>query len=222
MDKKIKLITVVGPRNETRFRLLKSFIHYVTILFLLYYCLTLFGMDTRSLLASAGLITVFIGLGAKDLITDILAGLFIIFEREFQVGDIIEVGGFTGRVIEIGIRSTRIISFTQDVKSINNRNLTNIINKTRQNSNFIIQISIPLDQDLSDVEAVLKNELPKIAEREPNIISGPEYFGVIEIVNGMMKLGIRTECAEMKKMEIRAAVNREIKNLFDDHGFKMK
>ena len=216
------LITVVGPRNETRFRLLKSFIHYVTILFLLYYCLTLFGMDTQSLLASAGLITVFIGLGAKDLITDILAGLFIIFEREFQVGDIIEVGGFTGRVIEIGIRSTRIISFTQDVKSINNRNLTNIINKTRQNSNFIIQISIPLDQDLSDVEEVLKNELPKIAEREPNIISGPEYFGVIEIANGMMKLGIRTECAEMKKMEVRAAVNREIKNLFDDHGFKMK
>ena len=181
----------------------------------------MFGFDSASLLASAGLLTLVIGLGAKDLITDILAGMFIIFENEFQVGDIIEVGGFKGRVVEIGIRSTRLVNTKQDVKSVNNRDLTNIINKTRRNSYCDVIISVDFTEDINAIEAMLNEELPKVKEKSPYIISGPTYGGVDEMSGSDMKLSIRMECLESHKFEVRAVVNREIKNLFDKYGFKL-
>jgi len=216
-----QIIMVVSPKAETLCRLIKSFVRYIGTIAVGYYCLTVFGFDSASLLASAGLLTLVIGLGAKDLITDILAGMFIIFENEFQVGDIIEVGGFKGRVVEIGIRSTRLVNTKQDVKSVNNRDLTNIINKTRRNSYCDVIISVGFSEDINAIEAMLNEELPKVKDKCPYIISGPTYGGVDEMSGRDMKLSIRTECLENHKFEVRAVVNREIKNLFDKYEFKL-
>ncbi len=215
------IVSVSSPKTETVMRILRSFVRYVGLIAAVYYSLILCGVDSRSLLASAGILTLIIGLGAQDLITDILAGLFIIFENEFQVGDIIEVNGFKGRVTEIGIRSTRLINTRQDVKSINNRNLTNIVNKTRRNSNCDVLISVGFSEDINAIEAMLNEELPKIREKCPYIISGPTYGGVDDMSGGDMVLSIRTECVESRKFDVRTVVNKEVKNLFDQYGFKL-
>ncbi len=214
-------IKMASPKSETMLRLIKSFVHYLATLMVIYYCLSQFGFDTQSLLASAGLLTLVIGLGARDLVTDILAGIFIIFEREFQVGDIIEIAGYKGRVIEIGIRTTRIINAVQDVKSINNRNLTNIVNKTRVNSFCDVIINIPFDQDIVAIEKMLNEELPKVKDQSPYIISGPTYGGIDDMSGRSIKLSIRTECLEAYKFEVRTAVNKAIKEMFDTNGFKL-
>ena len=79
--------------------------------------LTVLGTDTNAMLASAGIVSLVIGLGARPLISDILAGLFIIFEGDFRVGDIItEKSNYRGRVQEIGIRSTKLLDDGQNVK----------------------------------------------------------------------------------------------------------
>ena len=216
-----QMVSVSSPKTETVMRILRSFVRYVGLIAAVYYSLTLCGVDSRSLLASAGILTLIVGLGAQDLITDILAGLFIIFENEFQVGDIIEVNGFKGTVTEIGIRSTRLINTRQDVKSVNNRNLTNIVNKTRRNSNCDILITVAFTEDINAIEAMLNEELPKIAEKCPYIISGPTYGGVDDMSGGDMVLSIRTECVESRKFTVRTVVNKEVKNLFDKYGFKL-
>ena len=216
-----ELIKLVSPKNETLFRLFNSFFHYAGSLVLLFYCLSLVGFDSSTLLASAGLVTVAISLGAKDLITDILAGIFIIFEQEFQVGDIIELNGYKGRVIEIGIRTTRIMNSIQDIKSINNRNLSNIVNKTRRNSYCDVIINVPFDQNMTAIEEMLNRELPKIKELSPYIINGPNYGGIDDMSGKCIRLSIRTECLEAHKFDVRTVVNREIKRLFDENGFKL-
>lgn len=77
------LAGVFGARGETMCRLLSSFIKYATIICMIYYCLMLVGIDTTTLLASAGILSIAITFGAKELVSDILSGLFIIFEGEF-------------------------------------------------------------------------------------------------------------------------------------------
>ena len=216
-----EIIKLVSPKNETLVRLIKSFVHYVGVLILLYYCLSMFGFDSQALLASAGLLTLIVGLGARDLITDILAGIFIIFENEFQVGDYIELNGYKGRVIEIGIRTTRIVNSYQDVKSINNRNLSNIVNKTRRNSYCDVIINLGFDQDILKAERLLNEHLPEIAKKSPYIISGPSYGGIDDMSGRFMRLSIRTECLERYKFEVRTLVNKEIKILFDENGIKL-
>ena len=216
-----EVMKLISPKSETMVRLLKSFIHYFSVIGVIYYCLSLLGFDTASLLASAGLLTLVVGLGAKDLITDILSGIFIIFEHEFQVGDIIDINGFKGRVIEIGVRSTRIINTTQDIKSVNNRNLTNIVNKTRRNSYCDVIINVGFDQDIAGIEKALREELPAACASSPYIIEGPVYGGIDDMSGRTMRLSIRTLCVESYKFQVRTLVNREIKRIFDEHGFKL-
>lgn len=215
------LMKLANPKHETILRLVKSLLKYVVVIAIIYYTLSQFGFDSRSLLASAGLLTLVVGLGAKDLVTDIVAGIFIIFENEFQVGDIIEVNGYKGRVLEIGIRTTKIMNTRQDVKSINNRNLTNIVNKTKRNSYCDVIINVPLDADIDAITKALAEELPNVREKCPYIIEGPNNGGIDDMSGRTIKLSIRTECLEEHKFDVRAAVNREIKDIFDRHGFKL-
>ena len=215
------MMSLANPRNETVIRLTRSFIKYVSVLGMIYYTLNQFGFDSQSLLASAGLLTLVVGLGARDLMTDILAGMFLIFENEFQVGDIIEVNGYKGRVAEIGIRTTRLVSTTQDVKSINNRNLTNIVNKTRKNTFCDVIVNVPFDENIDAIEEVLKTELPLLKEKCPYILDGPSYGGVDDLGGRTMRLSIRTECIEAHKFEVRTFVNGELKRMFEKHGFRM-
>lgn len=214
-------VKIATPKNETLLRLASSFVHYIGTIAFLYYDLSLFGFDTKSLLASAGLLTLVVGLGAQNLITDILAGIFIIFEKEFQVGDIIEVNGYRGTVLEIGIRSTRIVNTYQDVKSISNRDLSNVVNKTRRNSYMDMMLDVKFNADIEKIESVLKAELPKIKDMSEYIISGPSYDGIDRIENGIMKLNIRTECVEEHRFEVRTLLNKEIKRIFDQYGLTL-
>jgi small conductance mechanosensitive channel len=214
------VIAYSTPRYETILRLLMSFVHYIGILLVIFRSLYIFGFDTASLLASAGLMTLIIGLGSRDLITDILAGLFIIFEREYQVGDIIEVNGWKGRVIEIGLRATKLINQGLDIKSINNHFMTGVVNKTRNNSYVDIILSVGNEYKVEDIERMLEKELPKIAEKSPYIISGPTNGGM-DTLDRTMKFSIRTECSEEHKFEVRTTVNRELKKIFEDYDVKL-
>ena len=81
-------------------------------------------------------------LGAQSLIADIIAGLFTIFEGEYQVGDIVVIDGWRGTVEEIGIRSTRVVDSGGNTKIINNSEITTVINQTQHLSVVSTTISI--------------------------------------------------------------------------------
>lgn len=73
-----------------------------------------FNVNLAPLLAGAGVVTFAIGFGSQSLVKDVMTGFFIIFEDQFAVGDVVKVGQFQGTVEMIGLRSTRIRSWTGD------------------------------------------------------------------------------------------------------------
>lgn len=180
------LSNVLGARGETICRLLSSLTQYGTLIAMLYWCLGVLGVDTATLLASAGIITLAVSFGAKDLITDILCGLFIIFEGEFRVGDVISVGGNTGTVMEIGVRITKINDGNGNVLLLRNSSISNVTNMTKLNSYASIDITLPVGESLPYVEKVLKDELKSVHDRVPAIIDGPFYKGVVDLVAATM------------------------------------
>lgn len=208
-------------RTETISRLMISFLKYITALLCVYFCLAKFGVDTDTLLASAGILSLIIGLGAQDLIKDILAGLFIIFEEEFKVGDIVMVDGFTGTVREIGIRATKIEDIGQNIKVINNSQISGILNKTQKYSYAVVDVGIEYSESLERVEEVLGKELPEVKKRLPDIISGPVYRGVTELGDSAVVLRIVATCTEGKRILLTNALNREIKLIFDRNGINI-
>ena len=215
------LARTMGAKGETMCRLLHNFLKYISVLALLFCCLSLFGIDTATLLASAGILTLIVGLGAQALVSDILAGLFIIFEGEFQVGDIVTIGEWRGTVVEIGIRTTKILDGSGNIKIISNSDVTGVINMTREYSYAWVDVGIEYGESLERVESILEDEFPNIRERIPEIMEGPYYKGVVSLGDNSVNLRIMVLCAETDRVQMERDLNREMKLIFDKHNISI-
>lgn len=211
----------LGRMGTTVCRLLLKILTYVGIIVFVYFALYDLGLSPGTLLASLGMLSFAISLGGKDLITDVLAGFSIVFDREYENGDIIEVGGYRGEVLEIGVRSTKLEGSGGNIKIIGNRDVKDIVNLTRKNSWYLMEISISDDQSLDSIEAMLNEQLPRIGQSIPEIISGPYYKGVISFGHGSITLSIITECKEKNYLLVQRSVNRAILDLFTREGIKI-
>lgn len=218
------LMTILGnlldPKGETIMRLLFSLLQYVAIIALLYFIFTFLGFDTRALLASVSILSLAVSFGSQGLVSDILAGIFIIFEDDFHVGDIIEVNGFSGIVMEIGVRSTKLIGIGDNIKIISNRDVKNVLNMSRMNSWYSVELKVPADQPLAEIEEMLTRELPSIGKAIPEIISGPYYKGVMSIGN-INSLYIIAECEQDRYRHVQRELNRALRMLFDTNGYQI-
>lgn len=204
----------IGSRAETLGHLFASVLRYGTALFALFYSLYLCGLDTGSLLASAGILSLVIGLGAQSMIQDILAGVFIVFEGEFRVGDIVTVGDFRGNVLDIGLRTTKIQDAAKNIKVFNNSSLSGIINMTKEASFAAVDIGIEYGESLERVEAVLEEELPKLRNKMPEIMDGPFYRGVSALGDSSVMIKITAMCREQNRMQLSRNLNRELLLIF--------
>ena len=211
----------LSARGETVCRLLGSCVRYVTAIAMVYYCLMLIGIDTTTLLASAGLLTLAVSLGAKDLVADILSGLFIIFEGEFRVGDIIQVGSSKGTVMDIGVRTTKINDGSGNILVMRNSSISNVVNMTKELSVASIELGIEYGESLERVESVLSRELPKLAERIPAIVDGPFYKGVCALGDNSVNIKITAKCREKDRGGVTNDLNRAMKLLFDEYDISM-
>ncbi len=209
------LSTILSARGETICRLLSSFVKYATLIGMVYYALLLIGIDGTTLLASAGILSVAVSLGARDLVEDILSGLFIIFEGEFRVGDIITVDDWRGTVLEIGVRTTKVEEPAQNVKIIRNSNMNNVINMTRELSYVSADYAIEYGESLEHVEAILAKELPLVPQRLPAIVNGPFYRGVSSLGDSSVNIRISMQCLEKDRMQLARDFNREMRLIFD-------
>ena len=218
VQKILQLLTnISSTQGETIFRLLSNFVKYVCAIALLYYCFALLGVDTGTLLASAGIVGLMISLGAQKLVADVLAGLLIIFEGEFRVGDIVMIGDFRGTVIEIGIRTTKIQEGGGNVKIFNNSSISGVLNMTKQYSFAACDFGIEYGESLERVEYILKKELPKIGRKIPSILEGPFYKGVTSLGDNSVNIKIVAKCAEGDRIQLVRDLNREVKLLFDKY-----
>lgn len=210
-----------GARSETIGRLLDSFIKYVSVLAAIFYCLNFVGVDGTALITSAGILTLVVGLGAQSLISDIIAGVFIVFEGEFRVGDIVTIGDWRGTVMEIGIRTTKIESAGNDIKIFNNSAISGVINMTKQYSYAFTDIGIEYGESLEHVESILNRELPAIKDRLPSIVAGPYYKGVSTLGDSSVNIRIVAQCKEDDRVQLTRDLNRELKLVFDRNNISI-
>ena len=202
--------------------LIYNMAEYVGVMVTLYYSLGFVGVDSRTILTSLGLVSLALSFGAQKLIADIIAGISIVFEGDFQVGDVVDIGGYRGVVQEIGVRSTKIIGQGDNIKIINNSEIKNVINMTQLNSWYPLNISVDSSEPLDKIEEFLIRKLPLIGESNPLIKSGPYYAGVTELGGGKMTLCILTEYTEKDYRKVQRYIHREVLRIFEQEGIKMK
>ena len=208
-------------RGKAIVEIICSLIKYAAVIVLLFFILKTAGLDTTAILAGIGILGLIVGLGAQPLIADIIAGLFIVFEKVFDVGDIIVVDGFRGTVKEIGIRTTQIVDTGGNVKIVNNSDVKTVINMTNQLSLAICEIGIEYGESLERVESILKDNLPAIKDAIPDIKEGPFYKGVSELGDSAVVLRFVANCEEDMRYQIERDLNRQFKLLFDKYNINI-
>lgn len=213
--------TALLKKGKAIVALICSFIKYLAVLILIFVVLKAWGVDTATLLAGAGILSLIVGLGAQPLIEDIIAGLFIVFEELFDVGDIIVVDGFRGTVKEIGIRTTQIEDAGGDIKVVNNSDIRTLINMTSQLSLAICEVDIEYGESLERVEVIIKNNLDSVKAAIPDISEGPYYMGVSALGASGVRLRFTAKCVESQKFQVERDMNRQIKLLFDRNGINI-
>ena len=207
-----------GDRGKTIVKLLNSFIKYLIAIIAIMWILNAWGVDTTTLLASAGILSLIIGLGAQSLISDIIAGMFIVFEGEFQVGDIVIIDGWRGTVDEIGIRTTKIIDWQGNIKIINNSEISSIINQSKELSVTTCVVGIDYRESIPKVELLIKNNIERIRKAIPEIVEGPFYKGVDSLAESSVNLLFIATVKESDYYVVQRALNREIKMIFDENN----
>ena len=214
-------IVFVGKKAKTISRLIVSFVKWVIGLCAVFFTMDAWGADTTTMLASAGVLTLIIGLGSQSLVADVLAGIFIVFEGEFQVGDIVIIDGWRGEVKEIGIRTTKLIDAGGNIKIVNNSEIKTIINQTQELSLAKAYVVVSYGARIEKIEAVIADNIANIKDKIPAIVEGPFYKGVSELGESGVTLLFVAKCAEDDIYQVQRDLNREIKIMFDDNDIEI-
>ena len=191
------LLKPTRNRSRTLIALLKNIVRYAVILIAICVVLSMFSVDIGTILAGLGIIALIVGFGAESLIADVVTGLFILIDNQYNVGDIVEVNGFRGTVTDISVRTTVLTDLGGNVKIINNSDMKNILNRSDNTSKSLADFPIPYGTDLTALEEQLPGILKAIYEAHPDVLRDvPVSLGVDSFADSSLILKFVVDVAE--------------------------
>lgn len=204
-------------RGVTVVQLVSNLIKWVIAIMLVIAVLAVWGVDTTALITGAGVITLVVGLGLQKLIEDVVAGLFIIFENEFNVGDIITIDDFRGEVISIGIRTTKL-KVLGNVKIFNNSTITGVLNQTVDLSVGRSWVCVEYGS-LPLIEKVVAEKLPGL--KIEGVIGNVNFDGVDVLGASGATLQFSASCNESDFYAVQRRMNLRLTEMLTNNGVKI-
>ena len=198
-------------RNETLNQLIVSVLRYITIPIYVVLALPILGVNPTTVFAGAGIVGLVVTFAFQDLLKDIVAGLFIIFERVYEVDDYVGVNGFEGRVIKIGVKTTTIKSWSGEICTINNRDVADVKNYSVGESQVTVNyFTVSLDTKIEDVYAAFEKDLDLLICNYPQVVTKPVIKGVNQITPYGIEFQVNTIVKPEEHWQFRRAFNEEL------------
>ena len=194
---------------------------YIIFIICVIVVLGIWGVDIMPALAGLGIVGLVVGLGAQKLITDFVAGIFIVFEHHFDVGDTIEVGDFKGEVIDIGLKTTKIRNWKGQVKIIANGELTQLINDSNFDSSFDVLIDIAYQEDATKVMKMFDDELKEKLSGRPEIVKLPQTVGLASLGSSSVQIKIVGSTKAESYYQLSRDILTIIKDLCDKQNIEI-
>ncbi len=193
-------------RFKTLSRLLFSLLRYSVFIIAILVILSIWGVNIVPAIAGLGILGLVMGLGAQRMIQDMIAGFFIVFENHYDIGDIVEVNGFKGTVLEIGLKSTTLQHWTGHIQIFSNSHMSPVINYSRHFAQALVTVSVPYDADIKLLTTTLNTSLQTLKENTA-IISDVIVLGVTKFLASGIELTVTCQT----KPNLQYGVEREIR-----------
>lgn len=212
----------ISERREiTLEKLMESILKYAIYFIAILMILPILNIEVKPLLAGAGIVGLAVGFGAQSLVKDVLSGFFIIFEDQFSVGDHIRVDQFEGNVEAIGLRTTKLKSWTGELHILPNGSITQVTNYSLNNSVAVVDVGVAYEEDIEKAEKVIRELLERLPDQYEDLVKTPELLGVQNLGPSEIVLRIVAETLPMKHLYIARMIRKEVKLILDENGIEI-
>lgn len=210
-----------NKKRKTVIELSSNIAKYIIIIIGCIIILQAYGIDTASIIAGLGVLSAVVGLAFQDTLKDLIAGVTIILENYYIVGDYVKYKDFTGEVTVIGLKSTKIRNCYGETLILANHNVNEIINLSQTKQSIFIPITIAYEEEITVVEKAIKNILPKLEKVKNVIPSSATYLGVDELSASSVNYLIKINCTQDKQWQVKRDCLAIIKDELDKNNIKI-
>jgi small-conductance mechanosensitive channel len=211
-------------RAQTMGSLLKSIVSGVVVAVAATMMLSELGVDIAPIVASAGIIGVALGFGSQTLVKDFLSGIFMIFEDQYGVGDVVDLGEASGTVEAVSLRVTRLRDVNGTVWYVRNGEILRVGNMSQNWARSVLDVNVGYREDLVKVRSVLRDVAHDLWEDEDfrgQIIEEPEVWGVESITPEGVVVRVTLKTAPMEQWAVAREMRERILARFAYEGIEI-
>jgi small conductance mechanosensitive channel len=179
------------------------------------------GLNLAPFLASASIIGVAVGFGAQNIVKDFLAGLFMLLEDQYGVGDVIDIGPATGTVEAVTLRTTRLRDVNGVVWYMRNGEILRIGNQSQNWARTVLDVPVSYEEDIDKVRDLLKHASSAMAAEPPwdeILLDEPNVWGVTALSGEAVVVRIVVKTAPGRQAEVSRELRERVKKEFDRAG----
>lgn len=177
-DKTRKKTKKANKRTQTLTALFTSVFHYTVIFFYLFSVLSILGLPVGTLLASAGIFSLALGMGAQGFVSDLVNGFFILSEDQFDVGDTVMINNQVGVVKQLGLRTTKLTAADGSTIFIPNRNISIVQNIAHNSIGLTINLTLDSSNNFEKVKQIIEDVNQNIVNPDKRVVTKPVIVGV--------------------------------------------
>jgi small conductance mechanosensitive channel len=215
------------PEFQKRTRTLGSIVRYVLIIAVLVVATMMilkeFGVEIGPLLAAVGIVGLAVGFGAQSLVKDVISGFFILLEDQIRVGDVVQVGGKSGLVERISLKTVMLRDLAGNVHYVPNGQIDVVTNMTKEYSRFVFDIGVAYREDVDEVMAIIREvdeELRNDPDYREDILEPIEVMGVDQFASSAVIIKARTTTKPIKQWRVAREFNRRLKKAFNERNIE--
>lgn len=210
-------------RTKAMGALLGSIVTFVVVAVTLMTVLSIVGINVGPMLGAAGVAGVALGFGAQSLVKDFLAGVFMIIEDQYGVGDVVDTGEVVGTVENVSLRVTQLRDANGVTWYVRNGEIVRIGNKSQGWSTAIVDIPVAYDEDVERAQRLIREVVEKLDDEPPwdeKLLEEPEVVGIESIAGGAITIRVIAKCVANEHFPVQREIRERVKALFDREGVR--
>jgi small-conductance mechanosensitive channel len=213
-----------AQRAETVGALLKSAASLVIWVLTMFAMLNQIGINLGALIAGASIVGIAVSFGAQNLVRDFLAGIFVLVEDQYGVGDLIDAGPATGRVEAVSLRSTQLRDIRGTLWHIPNGQVTRIGNFSQGWSQAVLDVEVADHMDVEATAALIEQAAAELRDDPAlagRILDDPQVWGVERISEGSVAIRIAVRTSPRARQLVERQLRAHLKQVLEEHNVSL-
>ncbi|WP_148574290.1 mechanosensitive ion channel family protein [Nocardioides caldifontis] len=211
-------------RAETMGAVLKSVASFTILVIVVIMSLSELSVNVGPLIAGAGIVGVALGFGAQSLVSDFLSGLFMLFEDQYGIGDVVDLGDASGTVEAVTLRITRLRDVNGTVWYIRNGEIRRVGNQSQNWARTVLDVTVGYGEDLPRIRQVLAETCQALyddPEWRGKVMEEPEVWGVERMEADGIAVRVAIKTAPLEQWAVARELRERIKQRFDREGIEI-